>query len=81
MEPQLAHFSLAEANAARKVCSKKQLNKIPELKEKFVKNCPNENLGEYVWETAILPQMSYAFAEPCRGAYIPNRFINGVMRA
>ena len=81
MEPKLAHFSLAEANAARKVCSKKQLNKIPELKEKFVYNCPNENLGEYVWETAILPQLSYAFAEPCRGAYIPNRFINGVMCA
>lgn len=60
MEPKLAHFSLAESNTARKICSKKQLSKIPDLKKKFISQCPNENLGNYVWETAILPQMSYA---------------------
>ena len=60
MEPQLAHFTLAEANAARKICSKKQLNKIPELKEKFIHQCPREIIGEYVWHSAIEPQMSYA---------------------
>lgn len=69
MEPKLANFSLAEANAARKICSKKQLDKIPELKEKFISQCPNKNLGEYVWNTAIEPQMSYAFAEPHALAY------------
>lgn len=72
MEPKLAHFTLGEANIARKVCAKKQLSKIPEIQEKFISQCPNRNLGEYVWETAILPQMSYAFAEPCRGAYTFN---------
>lgn len=72
MEPKLAHFGLADANAARKVCAKKLLNKIPELHEKFVNNCPRPEIGEYVWKTAIEPQMSYAFAEPCRGAYTPN---------
>lgn len=60
MEPKLAHFTLQEANAARKVCSKKQLDKIPALKEKFITQCPKRELGEYVWFSAIEPQMSYA---------------------
>lgn len=60
MEPKLGNFSLKDANAARKICAKKQLNKIPELKEKFLKACPREIVGEYVWKTAIEPQMSYA---------------------
>ena len=69
MEPQLAHFTLAEANAARKVCAKKQMDKIPELKEKFISQCSKKELGEYVWWSAIEPQMSYAFAEPHALAY------------
>lgn len=69
MDKNIGHFTLAEANAARKVCSKKQLKKIPELKEKFLKQCPSQKLGEYVWETAVLPQMSYSFAEPHALAY------------
>ena len=69
MEPRLAHFSLKESNAARKICAKKQLNKIPELKEKFISQCPRKELGEYVWHSAIEPQMSYAFAEPHALAY------------
>lgn len=69
MEPKLAHFTLGESNKARKICAKKKLSEIPALHEKFVSQCPNENLGEYVWETAILPQMSYAFAEPHALAY------------
>lgn len=68
MDKGLAGFSLKDANAARKICAKKKLSEIPALHEKFVNQCPNTNLGEYVWETAIEPQMSYAFAEPCRGA-------------
>ena len=42
---------------------------IPSLKEKFITSCPTTNLGEYVWKTAIAPQMSYAFAEPHALAY------------
>lgn len=60
MEPKLAHFSLKESNAARKICAKKQLDKIPDLKEKFISQCPRRELGEYVWHSAIEPQMSYA---------------------
>lgn len=69
MEPKLAHFSLGDANKARKICAKKKLSEIPALHDKFVSQCPNANLGEYVWETAIEPQMSYAFAEPHALAY------------
>lgn len=69
MDEKIAHFSLTDANLARKVCAKKQLSKIPGLKEKFVNQCPNKNFGEYVWQTAIEPQMSYAFAEPHALAY------------
>lgn len=69
MEPKLGNFSLADANAARKICAKKQLNKIPELHKKFVESCPRPIIGEYVWKTAIEPQMSYAFAEPHAIAY------------
>lgn len=60
MDEHLGNFSLKDANAARKICAKKQLAKIPELKEKFIGNCPRKEIGEYVWQTAIEPQMSYA---------------------
>ena len=41
---------------------KKQMNRIPELKEKFLSQCPNHNFGEYVWETTMGPQMGYSFS-------------------
>lgn len=72
MDENLGHFTLAEANATRKVISKKQVKKVPEQKEKFVSQCPSRKIGEYVWKTAMEPQMSYSFAEPCRGAYTFN---------
>lgn len=57
MDKDIGHFTLAEANMARKIVAKKQMNKIPELKEKFISQCPNRNLGEYVWKTVAGPQM------------------------
>ena len=35
MDENIAHFSLKEANTARKICAKKQLNKIPALKQQI----------------------------------------------
>ena len=61
MDPNIGRFTLGEANAARKIVAKKQMSKIPELKEKFISQCPNENFGEYVWETTMGPQMGYSF--------------------
>ena len=69
MDKNIAHFTLAEANMARKIVAKKQVKKVPELREKFISQCPNRILGEYVWETVMEPQMSYAFAKPHALAY------------
>lgn len=42
---------------------KKLTQKIPEIKEKFISQCPTKALGEYCWRTMMLPQMSYSFSE------------------
>ena len=55
LDEKLAHFTLKEANNARKIVAKKHMGEIPILHEKFVSQCPNENLGEYVWETTMGP--------------------------
>lgn len=55
LDPKLAHFTLKEANAARKIVAKKHMGEIPELHKKFVDQCPNARLGEYVWETTMGP--------------------------
>lgn len=62
MDKSIAHFTLKESNDARKIVAKKQMNRIPELKKKFLSQCPNENFGEYVWETTMGPQMGYSFS-------------------
>ena len=69
LDPKLAHFTLKEANQARKIVAKKHMAEIPTLHEKFVNQCPNARLGEYVWETTMGPQMGYAFAKPHSLAY------------
>ena len=60
MDEKIAHFTLKEANAARKIVAKKDIKKVPELKKKFLSQCPNKIFGQYVWETVMEPQMSYA---------------------
>lgn len=69
MDKNIAHFTLKEANNARKVVAKKKMDQIPELKKQFLDNCPNHNFGEYVWETTMGPQMGYSFALPHSLAY------------
>lgn len=62
MDKNISNFTLAESNACRKIIGKKLINKVPELKKKFINACPNQNFGEYVWETTMSPQMSYALS-------------------
>lgn len=69
MDKDIANFTLAEANATRKLVAKKKMDEIPALKEKFLSQCPNENFGEYVWETTVGPQLGYSFAKPHALAY------------
>lgn len=62
MDKNISGFSLAEANAARKIVGKKQMSKIPWLKEQVLSRTSSERLGQYVWETGLCPQMGYSFS-------------------
>jgi DNA polymerase-3 subunit alpha len=69
MDEDIAHFTLKEANDARKIVAKKKMDQIGDLKEKFISQCEDANFGEYVWETTMGPQMGYSFALPHSLAY------------
>ena len=62
MDPNICHFTLAEANAARKIVGKKQMSKIPELMMKVLDQAASPCLGNYVWKCGIGPQMGYSFS-------------------
>ena len=62
MDKDISNFTLKEANDARKIVAKKQMKRIPELRDKFFKQCPNELLAHYIWETAVQPQLGYSFS-------------------
>ena len=53
----VAGFSLGEANAARKIVGKKQMSKIPELREKVYGSFDDIQVANYFWENAIAPQL------------------------
>ena len=57
MDSNICGFTLAEANAARKIVGKKQMNKIPELHEKVLNQANSSALGRYVWKHGVGPQM------------------------
>ena len=62
MDENICSFSLAEANAARKIVGKKLMSKIPELHDSVLKTAKSSALGKYVWENGIGPQMGYSFS-------------------
>ena len=62
MDPKICSFSLADANSARKVVGKKQMDKIPALKDKVIAQAASERLGQYVWKYGSGPQMGYSFS-------------------
>ena len=62
MDKNICHFTLGEANAARKVVGKKQMSKIPELRQKVLDQASSKKLGEYVWRFGAGPQMGYSFS-------------------
>ena len=53
----VAGFTLGEANTARKIVAKKQMSKIPELREKVFGNFTNSRSAYYFWENAVAPQL------------------------
>ena len=62
MDKNICGFTLAEANAARKIVGKKQMSKIPELHQKILDKASSSKLGKYVWENGVGPQMGYSFS-------------------
>lgn len=62
MDPNICGFTLEEANTARKIVGKKQINQIPKLKEKVLNSAKSNALGQYVWEHGAGPQMGYSFS-------------------
>ena len=62
MDEHICHFTLSEANAARKIVGKKQMSKIPELRQKVLDQASSKKLGEYVWRFGAGPQMGYSFS-------------------
>ena len=62
MDENICNFSLKDANAARKIVGKKQMNKIPALKQQVLDQAASPALGQYVWKCGIGPQMGYSFS-------------------
>lgn len=57
MDPKICGFSLKDANAARKIVSKKQMSKIPALRQQVLDQATSPCIGNYVWKHGIGPQM------------------------
>ena len=62
MDENICGFTLREANTARKIVGKKQMSKIPELKEKVLTQAKSPYLGNYVWTCGVGRQMGYSFS-------------------
>ena len=63
MDPDICGFSLAEANTARKIIGKKQMNKIPELRKKIAESAKSPAIGKYEWDAVAKPQLGYSFSD------------------
>ena len=62
MDENICNFSLKDANAARKIVGKKQMSKIPALRQQVLDQAKSPCLGNYVWTCGIGPQMGYSFS-------------------
>lgn len=62
MDENICNFSLKDANAARKIVGKKQMNKIPALRQQILDQAKSPCLGNYIWTCGVGPQMGYSFS-------------------
>ena len=59
----LVFFVFAQnSNTARKIVGKKQMSKIPELRDKVLNQAASPCLGNYIWKCGVGPQMGYSFS-------------------
>lgn len=57
MDDKICHFTLAERNSRRRIVGKKQMEKIPELRQKVLDQAASPALGQYIWRYGVGPQM------------------------
>lgn len=62
MDKNICGVLLKQANDLRKVIGKKQMDRIPEMREMILSHAKSKALGEYIWSTAALPQLGYSFS-------------------
>ena len=62
MDKDICGFTLGEANNARKIVGKKQMSKIPALRQQVLDSATSPRLGQYVWRFGAGPQMGYSFS-------------------
>lgn len=62
MDKNVCGFSLKEANAARKVVAKKQMSKIPELRQLVMEKASSPAMGKYIWDCGVSYELGYAFS-------------------
>ena len=62
MDKDICHFTLAEANNARKIVGKKQMSKIPGLRQQVLDQASSPCMGNYIWKCGVGPQMGYSFS-------------------
>ena len=63
MDPDICNFNLAESNKARKIISKKKMDKLPALHEKVLKQAKSKAIGKYEWKYVISPSAGYGFSD------------------
>ena len=63
MDEELCGFSLFDANQARRVVSKKKMDKIPALKEQIFSTAKHKGLAQYIWDFVVGPGTGYAFSD------------------
>ena len=62
MEENFANFSLAEANAARKIVAKKKMDEIPKLRAQVFSRFKDKDFATYFWDIVVRPSLGYAFS-------------------
>jgi DNA polymerase-3 subunit alpha len=73
MIPEFAGFGYKDANALRKLISKKKMNEIPAFREKFIeagiKNGCSAAIMNYLWDVQVHRQLGYSFSQIHTTAY------------
>ena len=68
-DPGVCGWDFGRCNDARRVISKKKMDKLPILKQEIIKDAATPELGRYYWDHVVMPISSYAFSDPHALAY------------